>query len=346
MTSTGPRRYRKPAKPRDMASLLQELTEKRQLISSGQLGQPPLADLVAEIQARLCALGLLDPVIDGSTEAPFLPVRPADGRFGPETFNAIRSFHRYWRLQYNEDQLAPAFFQALADCDPDAFFPIQFSPLAGDGAQTLLAKRVLRYMARKNYWITRAPDQLNIVYVEGAGPDGKPNADQMNKWNDRRMVIRILPGGQPEMLVNDQATTEPGRFYTDNVPKHLAGVARIAFGQYKAWKMGLHKGVQPSLVQRGKVRLHRDINKDGKRDTADPIDIGDGFGINQHSTKPGLVPDSVEKFSAGCLVGRRYDYHLSFMHIVRQDYRYQMNKDYMFVSTIIDGDDLAKAEPM
>ncbi|MCB0583564.1 MAG: peptidoglycan-binding protein [Phaeodactylibacter sp.] len=327
-----------------MASSLQELSESRQGLPASQLTQPPFVALVAELQARLCALGFLDPVIDGSKEAPFLPVRPADGRFGPETFHAIKAFHRYCRLHHKEGQLAPAFFQALFGYGPDALFPVQFNPRPEDDGQTLLAKRVLRYMARKNYWITRAPDQLNIVYVEGAGPDGKPNADPTNKWNDRRMVIRILPGGQPEMLVNDQATTEPGRFYINN-PMHASGAARIAFGQYKAWKMGLHRGTQPALVQRGKVRLHRDINKDGKRDAADPIDIGYGFGINQHSTRPGLVPGSVEKFSAGCLVGRRYDYHLSFLHIVRQDYRYQMNKDYMFISTVIDGDDLAKAEP-
>jgi hypothetical protein len=185
----------------------------------------------------------------------------------------------------------------------------------------------------------------NIVYVEGMNPDGSLNADKANQWNDRRIVFRIASNGRPEMLVNDQATTEPGSHYTWH-PLNPNGAARIAFGQYKAWAVGLHKGTQPALVQREKLRLHRDLNKDGFRSSSDPIDIGKTFGINQHSTRPGTPPEFVDSYSAGCLVGRRWAWHMSFLNIVKQDERYRQNRGYLFISTVIPGDDLVREEPI
>jgi hypothetical protein len=94
------------------------------------------------------------------------------------------------------------------------------------------------------------------------------------------------------------------------------------------------------------LRVHRDIDKNGLRNATDPIRIGSGYAINQHSTNADFTPAYVDRYSAGCLVGRRYRWHLSFMQLLRQDIRYVMNKGYMFMSTIIDGDDLAREEPV
>lgn len=301
--------------------------------------------LAEQIQARLCDLGILDPIINGDERRPFGPVRKADGKVGANTRNGIYGFHRYANLPYVDNLLSAEFFQALAGASPDRFFPVQFNNRPDDDAQTRLARRILRYMLKKGHWIARAPDMFNIVYVEGLDGDGKPNPDRLNEWNDRRMVIRIAPGGKPEMRVNDQATTEPGKYYTER-PLQRLGAARIAFGQYKAWVDGLHKGTQPALVQRGRIRLHRDLNRDGFRSASDPIDIGTGFGINQHATSPRYDPAFVDRYSAGCLVGRRYRWHMHFLHIVRQDTRYIMNKGYLFISTIINGDDLGRVEPV
>ncbi|MBK9337309.1 MAG: peptidoglycan-binding protein [Lewinellaceae bacterium] len=327
-----------------MPAHLQQLIERGQSISVSDLGLSANVLVTEEVQTHLCDIGLLDPIIDGDADTPFRPVRKADGKLGLNTRNALLAFHHYAQLPYVDNLLGPDFFTTLENTRPDAFFPVQFDTLPDDDPQTRLAKRVLRYMHKKGYWIARAPDTLNIVYVEGINADGQPNDDRLNEWNDRRMLIRILPGGRPEMLANDQATTEPGRFYTMN-PLNRLGVARIAFGQYKAWVDGVHKGFQPALVQRGKLRLHRDLNRNSQRDASDPIDVGDSFGINQHSTAPDANPAFVDKFSAGCLVGRRYRWHLSFMQLVRQDIRYAMNKGYVFMSTVLDGADLAKEEP-
>jgi len=326
-----------------MSEQLKQMYQSGKTLLIEDLKLPVNEPLLRDIQTRLCELGILDPKISGDKNTPFGPSSFADGRFGPNTHNSILAFHDYLQVPKPEDQLTTQFFGRLLESTPDTFFPIQFNPKPGDNEQALLAKRILRYMQKKGYWIARAPDLLNIVYVEGADATGRPNNDRLNEWNDRRCVIRIRPGGVPEMLVNDQATTEPGRFYTLN-PLNPAGAARLAFGQYKAWLLGVHKEEQPALVQRDNVRLYRDTNKDGSRNSTDRIDIGQSFGINQHSTKPNVVPTAVDRYSAGCLVGLRYYYHLSFLDMLRQDRRYRGNPLYLFMTTLLNGDDLARFE--
>lgn len=326
-----------------MSISLQQLIQSGQSISVNDLGLSANRPLLMEIQTHLCQHGLLDPVISGDTHTPFRPVQPASGKLTLDTRNALLAFHQLANLHYVDNLLTSINLEQLLNLSDNQFLPIQLSIESTDSTQTKFAKRILRYMVKKGYWIARAPDMCNIVYVEGVNTDGYPNDDRLNEWNDRRIVIQISEGGQPIMQVNDQATTEPGRHYTQN-PLNRLGAARIAFGQYKAWVDGLHKGKQPALVQAGQLRLHRDRNKDGKRSASDPIDIGSSYGINQHTTSAVADPVFVDKFSAGCMVGRRYRWHLSFMAIVQKDFRYLMNKGYIFMSTFIDGDDLKREE--
>jgi len=105
------------------------------------------------------------------------------------------------------------------------------SPVASD-----LAHLVVAAMERKGYQVDRGPGELNIVYIEGMNPDGTPNADEANKWNDLRLVIRF-EGGVPKIVGEWAATTEPGRYWTEN-PMSPLGAARIEFGQYKSWQSG------------------------------------------------------------------------------------------------------------
>lgn len=322
-----------------MSALLQSFVDARQSLPFEELDAP----LVHELQTRLCALGLLDPGIGGDEKTPFRPVSTSDGQFGNNTFHALAEFCRLAGSPFDGLLLTPLQVRILLIKQPGIFLPVHWENAAGDDTQTRLAKRVLRYMDQSGYWIARGPDMFNIVYLEGMNGDGTLNDDAFNTWNDRRLAIRIAPGGRPEMWVNDLATSEPGEYYTLH-PKHPHGAARIAFGQYKAWKMGLHHGLQPALVQRGLLRVYRDHNKDGKRNRTDPIDIGSEFHLNQHTTIDGPVSDFVKKFSAGCLVGRSYQWHLSFLDILKQDTRFRRNDQYLFMSTIIAGDELAKSQ--
>ena len=127
-----------------------------------------------------------------------------------------------------------------------------------------LAHLVVAAMERKGYQVDRGPGEVNIVYVEGMNPDGTANADEANKWNDLRLLIRF-EGGAPRIIGEWAATTEPGRYWTEN-PMSPLGAARIEFGQYKSWQVGMHRNNHEALVQTGgEVTVCRDLNKDGQR---------------------------------------------------------------------------------
>jgi len=329
-----------------MGVILEEIYNQGHSVTIESLKHQSKSNLVRAIQTKLCNLGVLDPIISGNKETPFRPIRPDDGKFGPETRNGIAIFQKRVGLFRDiRGDLIPDFFKILQQSEPNGLFPLQLEANPLDTSQVRFAKRILRYMHREGYFIARSPNMFNIVYVEGVDRLGIPASNTPNFFDDRRCVIQILPGGSPKMLVNDAATTEPGIIYTLN-PINPRGAARIAFGQYKAWRYGLHQRRQPALVQRDNLRLHRDMNKNFLRDPSDKIDINYNFGINQHSTRFNYAPEEVGEFSAGCLVGRRYNYHLSFLYIVRHDYRYINNPNYMFMTTIINGNKLMEEEPI
>lgn len=274
-------------------------------------------DLATEIQIKLRDLGMLDP--------------PVDGDFGPVSKLALRTFAGLVNLEAAETISQPL-AQALLNSGADTLLPIQLG--------TDFASRIIKYMQLKNYWVARAPRFLNIVYVEGANEDGTLNDDAPNKFNDRRLVIEIK-NGKPTFRANFEATTEPGDFFTLH-PENPKGAARIAFDQFKAWRVGTHKAGTPSaheaLVQIDNIRVHRDFNQDRSR-KGDAIDVGSGFGVNQHKGF-NMPPNNIGKASAGCLVGRTNVGHQEFMTLVKTDPRFLANNGYKYMTTIIAGDDL------
>lgn len=199
-------------------------------------------------------------------------------------------------------------------------------------------KKLTNYIQSKDCKVFTNVNEYNIVYIEGMNLDGSLNNDQFNLWNDLRIVYSFI-NNEPKLDFIQVATTEPGKKGTDDSKK---GVARIAFGQYNSWKIGFHKQStngknHPALVQCNPVSVFRDVNKDGKR-TGDKVDIGI-FGINQHSTRPGYIGNTVENWSEGCLVGKNWDDHLKFIQLVKTDSRYVSNNDFIFTTTIIAGDE-------
>ena len=179
-----------------------------------------------------------------------------------------------------------------------------------------LAERIIRAMERKRYCIDREPRHVKIVYVEGISPDGAPNDDRPNEFNDARFVIRFVQG-VPVIAGSWEATTEPGKYWTEN-RMNAKGTARIAFGQYESWQLGMHRGEHEALVQTGgTVTVHRDSDENYIR-LGDATDTG-WFGINQHWGYD-LPRDDVGSASAGCLVGRTRQGHREFMR-TREDRR-------------------------
>ncbi len=197
-----------------------------------------------------------------------------------------------------------------------------------------LGERIVAAMRRKGYKVDEGAGVYNIVYVEGMNLDGTVNDDAPDFYNDLRCVINVV--GSKVTATLWRATTEPGKFYTEHRinPK---GAARIAFGQQRAWQVGMHRGHHEALVQTGgSVKVHRDDNEDFIR-PGDATDTG-WFGINQHG--PSGTSETIGGNSAGCLVSQTMSAHRDFMKMVKSDQRYLANKQFIFSTTILDSKDV------
>jgi peptidoglycan hydrolase-like protein with peptidoglycan-binding domain len=267
-------------------------------------------DGVRAAQSKLIECGYLDP--------------PADGGFGPVTQWALRAFAEHAHLPVS-DTLTPEIARALASADP---LPL----VAGDD----LAGKIVSAMQRNNYWIARHPDCVNIVYVEGLNPDGTPNDNRPNVFNDVRVALRVQADGVPTVVGIWDGTTEPSRRWTLH-PMNKGGAFHIKFGQYKAWIKGWYH-THEALIQAGEIEGYRDPHKTFKRDLNYPVH-GSNFGVHQHWGYD-LPHDDMGNSSAGCLVGRTKDGHRRFMSVVLADARYTANAAYRFLTAVMPAGDL------
>lgn len=278
-------------------------------------------ELVRDIQKHLSRLGILDP--------------PVDGDFGPVSKLAAHVFATAAGIG-SPALLDPALASSLVQSDPEVLFPV-------DASGSNLASALWRTMEAKRYWLARAPGLVNIVYVEGANPDGSPNGNPPNEFNDVRYVLGVdEENRKPVLLGRWEGTTEPGKYFTITKPMNVKGAARIALDQFKAWVVGTHgtgAGAHEALVQRGVIRVHRDLNRDFKRE-GDAVDTGSSFGVNQHWGYD-LPMQDVGQASAGCLVGRTKAGHRKFMEIVKEDLRYKANNGYRFMAAVLAVEDLS-----
>lgn len=292
-------------------------------------GAPPMAfsaigidtPLCRELQTLLGKLGLLDP--------------PVDLQFGPVSHWALDALLKKLGLSGAMIIDAPV---ARALLDAAGADPFRVKP------RKSLAGRLVQALEAKGYWIQRHPDCVNIVYVEGMDPDGTPNVDAPNVFNDARFVLRITPSGLPDIVDAWEATTEPGEYYTVIEPLDPRGAARIAFGQYKAWSVGVHmagkKSAHEALKQTAAIKVHRDINKDFER--AGDETFEGLFGINQHHGFD-LKKSDIGRASAGCLVGRTKSGHAAFMRLCKEDPRYLSNNSYRFMTAVLASTDVPGA---
>ncbi|MCF2151668.1 peptidoglycan-binding protein [Desmonostoc muscorum LEGE 12446] len=280
------------------------------------IGKDP--ELTRQIQILLIGLGLLDP--------------PADDKFGPISAAALKKFQELMKTG-ETDFLGAVTAKELIETKREEL-PKPPLKLGND-----VASKIIKYMQAKNYEVFTNPKEYNIVYLEGVNEDWTLNSDTPNQFNDRRIVIEVVDG-IPKIVNHWQATTEPGSRYTYN-PMNPGGAARIKFGQYKSWSVGIHGNSEPheALIQVAPITVYRDFNKDFQR-TGDKVDTG-LFLVNQHYGYDAPAND-IKNASAGCLVGRRREGHREFMAIIKQDPRYLANKNYVFYTTVIPGDDLLK----
>lgn len=193
--------------------------------------------------------------------------------------------------------------------------------------------------------INETPGAANIFYLEGCTAGAlMQNADLIDQWNDTSLIISYNQAGQPVIVFNAEATSEPGlSATTSKQAAKLGGVFRIAIGWHKEkWIQGFHKSnnLHPALVQCAPINGHRDKNMDGKR-------TGDLFtdnvkGLNQHGTREGLKSVRVGEWSYACLVRRMWGDHMAFMRLCSLDPGYIANKAFKYSATVVDWSEFVK----
>jgi hypothetical protein len=270
-------------------------------------------DGVIAIQQKLSELGYLDP--------------PADGGWGPTSEWAMSALAVHEGMTWLANEPVTSDFAVMLNLAK----PLPLAP--GND----LAGLIIRAMLDKRYWIARHPDCVNIVYVEGMGPDGARNDNKPNQFNDIRCTVKIDKNGVPRLTGIWEATTEPGVYWTEH-RMNPGGAFHIKPGQYKAWARGYHHQHE-ALVQVGEIDGYRDNRNMLLRDMQHPV-RGSDFGVNQHGGYD-LPKNDLAKSSAGCLVGRSTAGHREFMKLVKSDARYVANQNYRFMTAVLETPDVA-----
>jgi hypothetical protein len=270
-------------------------------------------ELATQMQTQLGKIGLLDP--------------PSDGKFGAVSHWALQTLLAKLKTP-NKTVIDAGVARVLLEGERADLWPI----VTTDD----LASRLVAAALRQQYWLCRHPECVNILYVEGMDADGAANDDAPNVFNDLRLLLRFTRTGRPVIEHLWEATTEPGAFYTQVKKLDPRGAARIAFGQYKAWRVGTHMQGRPSaheaLVQSSDIVVFRDFNEDFERQGDDKFT--GMFGVNQHAG--GDVPKSdIRRASAGCLVGRTRAGHREFMELCKRDPRYRATRGYQFMTAVL-----------
>lgn len=273
-----------------------------------------LASSNAAAQYALKNFGYLDP--------------PVDENFGPVSRWALSEVYKKTGKVYNVGDVPPDFIKVIHST-PHPYFHLNQNP------DHEMANRLAKAYINHNYWFSVHPECVNISYIEGMSVNGKPNDNAPNKFNDLRLLWKVDDSGQPVLVGMWMATTEPGYFWTKN-PMSPLGAARVKFGLYKAWGVGMHH-THEALVQVDDITVFRDLNQDYKRN-GDKEDTGQ-FGINQHWGYD-LDENDLGRSSAGCLVGRSKAGHVDFMHFVKNDARYRASNSYKFMTAIFPANEI------
>lgn len=155
---------------------------------------------------------------------------------------------------------------------------------------------ILKTMQRKGYKVfddNSKPFNLNVVGIRSEDLD-------TNTFNDALCVFWKYKFGWN--IYTMPCTTDTGLHWLKH-PLNERGTAIVVPDQYRGlWQLGKHKGEYDALVQRGKIKVFRDNNKDDRLDM-DGKTIEEGlFGINCHRAKDEGKSTVVGKWSAGCQV--------------------------------------------
>ena len=132
-------------------------------------------------------------------------------------------------------------------------------------------------------------------------------------------------------------TTEPGKYYMQNVA-NSKGTAILVPGQYRGcWKLGLHRGKYKALCQAKEVKVYRDNNKDMIYDMSPEIIDKGIFGINIHRSNETWTRNTIDNYSAGCQVFNDPVEFNSFIRLCEKQRKLYGNS---FTYTLINEEDM------
>jgi hypothetical protein len=150
---------------------------------------------------------------------------------------------------------------------------------------------LIDFYKSKKYVLNEKLNQVNIVGI-------RSDSTASNKFDDLIIVFYKYESGWKGYEY--PATTDPGTYYLKN-PMNVDGTAILMLGQYQ-YKIGLHQGKYKALVQRGKVDVLRDYDRNAILDFFNGKKASGFFGINIHRANPSGLSANVDKWSAGCQV--------------------------------------------
>ncbi|WP_271273811.1 hypothetical protein [Aliamphritea hakodatensis] len=150
---------------------------------------------------------------------------------------------------------------------------------------------------------------LNIIGIRAADMAA-------NTFNDFMCLVFKVAGEEKHFVF--ECTTDAGTYYREN-PMVVDGTMVFIPGQYRgAYKMGLHQGKFPALVQCKRLPVWRDNNRDAVVDVAFPAVEYGLQGANIHHAAYKGVSQLVGKWSAGCQVLADYYDHRILMAIAEK----------------------------
>lgn len=164
---------------------------------------------------------------------------------------------------------------------------------------------LINYLNGKRFILNKKPNEVNIVGI-------RSDSTAANKFDDK--LIIFFNNGSTWTGYEYPITTDPGTYWLKK-PLNVDGTAILKTGQYQ-YKIGYHKGQYKALVQRGKVTVIRDYDRNAILDFNNGKEVTGFFGINIHRATASGTSTNVEKWSAGCQVFANSDDFKHFLNLV------------------------------
>jgi len=180
----------------------------------------------------------------------------------------------------------------------------------------------------KSYTDSQLLDKVKSLKSFKGIPEGywilgvRSNEDLPNKFDDK---FYIFIG--EKFITMTSGTTNPGTPILEGgfLKYNRVGAAVVKANEwyYGVWRYGLHKGKMPALLQVGKIKVHRDGDKDKKaEELGTPIE--GLYGINFHTNTWNLdikeIKENIGDWSAGCQVANNVEKYSMIINMLKKQH--------------------------